>query len=254
MTGPSSGPPPGPVVKDTMRQPLPKRFYKAVSVEARDGHYAVLLDGRPVRTPKKALLQVPTLALAEALRMEWAAQETEINPTRMPLTRLVNTAIDGVSGLEEKVAAEIVQYAGSDLLCYRATGPAALSTRQDAAWDPILAWAQSWIGCGHFHVTSSIIHVAQSADILDGLSRRLAGRDAYALSALHVITTLTGSAMLAVAHAEGAISLDQAWRAAHIDEDFQIEQWGADFEAEHRRAVRWRDMQAASQLLTLSAA
>ncbi len=249
MTEPSDPPIPG-IIKDTMRQPLPKRFYKEVTAEPRNGAFAVLLDDRPVRTPKKAFLQVVTLQLAEAMAVEWAAQESEINPARMPLTRLVNTAIDGVTGREAEVAAEIVQYAGTDLLCYRAAGPAALVERQAKAWDPIITWAEKSIG-GRFILAEGIVHVTQPSATLDKLAAKLSGKNAFALSALHVMTTLTGSALLALAAAEGVVPVDAAWAAAHIDEDYQIEKWGTDFEAEHRRAVRWRDMEAASMLLGL---
>ncbi len=249
MTEPSDPPIPG-VIKDTMRQPLAKRFYKAATAEARNGAFAVLLDGRPVRTPKKAFLQVATLPLAKAMAAEWARQETEINPARMPLTRLVNTAIDGVTGRAAEVAAEVVQYAGTDLLCYRAAGPAALVARQAKSWDPIIAWAEKWIG-RRLILTEGVVHVTQPPTTLERFAEKLNGRNAFELSALHVMTTLTGSALLALAHAEGLLTVRATWTAAHIDEDYQIEKWGTDFEAEHRRATRWRDMEAAGRLLAL---
>ena len=249
MTEPSDPPIPG-VIKDTMRQPLAKRFYKAATAEARNGAFAVLLDGRPVRTPKKAFLQVATLPLAKAMAAEWARQETEINPARMPLTRLVNTAIDGVTGRAAEVAAEVVQYAGTDLLCYRAAGPAALVARQAKSWDPIIAWAEKWIG-RRLILTEGVVHVTQPPTTLERFAEKLNGRNAFELSALHVMTTLTGSALLALAHAEGLLTVRATWTAAHIDEEYQIEKWGTDFEAEHRRATRWRDMEAAGQLLAL---
>lgn len=249
MTEPSDPPIPG-VIKDTMRQPLAKRFYKAATAEARNGGFAVLLDGRPVRTPKKAFLQVANLPLAEAMAAEWARQETEINPARMPLTRLVNTAIDGVTGRAAEVAAEVVQYAGTDLLCYRAAGPAALVARQAKSWDPIIAWAEKWIG-RRLILTEGVVHVTQPPTTLERFAEKLNGRNAFELSALHVMTTLTGSALLALAHAEGLLTVRATWTAAHIDEDYQIEKWGTDFEAEHRRATRWRDMEAAGRLLAL---
>lgn len=249
MTEPSDPPIPG-VIKDTMRQPLAKRFYKAATAEARNGAFAVLLDGRPVRTPKKAFLQVATLPLAKAMAAEWARQETEINPARMPLTRLVNTAIDGVTGRAAEVAAEVVQYAGTDLLCYRAAGPAALVARQAKSWDPIIAWAEKWIG-RRLILTEGVVHVTQPPTTLEKFAEKLNGRNAFELSALHVMTTLTGSALLALAHAEGLLTVRATWTAAHIDEDYQIEKWGTDFEAEHRRATRWRDMEAAGRLLAL---
>lgn len=247
MTEPADPPIPG-VIKDTMRAALPKRFYKTATAAPRDGAFAVLLDGRPVRTPKKAFLQVATLALAEAMAEEWRAQETEIVPARMPLTRLVNTAIDAVTGREAEVAAEIVQYAGTDLLCYRAAGPAALVERQAKAWDPVIAWAERWIG-GRFLLAEGIVHVTQPPATLAKLASKLVDKNAFELSALHVMTTLTGSTLLALAHAEGVLAVDAAWASAHIDEDYQIEKWGTDVEAEHRRAVRWRDMEAAGRVL-----
>lgn len=249
MSEPTDQAVPG-VIKDTMRQPLPKRFYKTAVAGPIEGGFTVLLDGRAVRTPKKARLVVSSLALAEAMAAEWAAQETEIVPARMPITRLVNTALDAVTGREAQVSAEIVQYAGTDLLCYRANGPAALVERQAKAWDPVLAWAEKWTG-GRFILAEGIVHVTQPPETLTKLAAKLSDKRALELSALHVMTTLTGSALLALAHADGLLSVEAAWAAAHIDEDYQIEHWGTDFEAEHRRAVRWRDMEAAATVLRM---
>lgn len=233
--------------------PLPKRFYSDAAVGSRDGGWAILLDGRPVRTPAKKLLLVPVELLATTLAAEWQAQVTQIDPSTMPLTRLVNSALDGVTGREAEVAAEVVTYAGGDLLLYRADGPAALVAQQAAVWDPIIAWVEQWAG-GRFILGEGIMPVTQPQGTLGKIAANIAGIAALPLAALNVMTTLTGSALLALAHAHGAVNLTEAWVAAHVDEDYQIAKWGTDTEAEVRRANRWRDMQAASRLWQLSAA
>jgi chaperone required for assembly of F1-ATPase len=239
-------------VQDSQRAtPLPQRFYKEAAVAARDGHFAILLDGRPVRTPAKKPLQVPSEILGLALAGEWRAQVTVIDPATMPLTRLVNSALDGVTGREAEVVAEIVKYAGSDLLFYRAEAPKALVERQAGAWDPVITWAERWAG-GHFILAHGIMPVTQPQATLENIATKIARLPALPLSALNVMTTLTGSALLALAHAYGRLTVNQAWDAAHIDEDHQSAQWGTDIEAELRRANRWREMQAASLLWSLS--
>ena len=233
--------------------PLPKRFYAAVTIDGPDATvaaYRILLDGKAMRTPAKALLAVPTRALAEAIAAEWEAQGRHINPATMPLTRLVNSAIDGVRGREAAVREDIVTYTASDLLCYRAAAPELLARRQAELWDPILAWSREELGAP-FVVAEGIMPVAQPEAAKAALARGLAGYGAFALTALHVITTLTGSALLALAHARGRLSVEEAWAAAHVDEDWQIGRWGEDAEAAARRRRRWSEMQAASRLLTL---
>jgi chaperone required for assembly of F1-ATPase len=229
---------------------LPKRFYKDVTVGGSDGDYTILLDGRPVRTPAKRSLAVPTKALADAIAAEWAAQGERIDPNSMPLSKLAITAIDGVANHAGDVAAEIVKFAGSDLLCYRAEAPEALTVLQASAWDPILAWARTELGA-HFHLAKGVIPVVQPDEALEKIAAAVARFDAMALTALHVLTTLLGSALLALAHAKGRISADEAWIAGHVDEDWQISQWGIDFEAAERRAARLREFEAASRFLTL---
>ena len=236
--------------KQSKRPSLPKRFYRAVTVSAGPEGARILLDGKPIRTPAKRELALPTAALAEAVAAEWEAQGTHIDPGTMPLTRLVNLALDGVAGREAEVRADIAKYAANDLLCYRAEAPAELVRRQAEAWDPILAWARSELDL-QLTTAQGIVPVTQPEASIDTIAAALAGRDAYALAALHVITTLTGSAVLALAHGTGQLSAEAAWGAAHIDEDWQISQWGADREAEARRASRWAEMQAASRLLAL---
>ncbi len=237
--------------KNAMRPAKARRFYKSVGVTApADGArgHAVVLDGRPVKTPKKRALSVPSPAFAQAIAAEWARQETHINPAAMPLTRIANTAIDAVADMMADVAADIVQFAGSDLLCYRAEGPQPLVARQAAAWDQVLDWARIELGA-RFVLAQGIVPVEQPAPSLDKVSNALAGYDAFQMTGLHVITTLTGSALLALAHARGVLSREAVWEAAHVDEDWQIEQWGADVEAQERRAVRWTEFEAASKVL-----
>jgi chaperone required for assembly of F1-ATPase len=235
-------------------RPLPKRFYKAVRVAEppAGGEYRILLDGRPARTPRRAELALPTPALAEAVAAEWEAQGDHIDPASMPLTRLANSALEGVRGREAEVRADICRFAGGDLLCYRADGPRDLVQRQQAAWDPILSWGGDALGA-RFAVVEGIMPAAQPEEGGAAVTTALAGYDAFALTALHVMTTLTGSALLALAHARGRLSAEAAWDAAHVDEDWQIGRWGWDAEAKARRERRWREMQAASRLLALLA-
>jgi chaperone required for assembly of F1-ATPase len=228
----------------------PKRFYRAVSVDGAAPAFHVLLDGKPIRTPAKRELTLPAKALAQAVAAEWEAQGERIDPAAMPLTRLVNSALDGVAEREAEVRAEIAKYAGSDLLCYRANGPSELVRRQAVAWDPILAWASETLGA-HLATAQGIVPVAQPEAATTAIESALARLDPLALAAHHVMTTLTGSALLALAHGRGRLTAEDAWAAAHVDEDWQISQWGEDAEANARRQRGWTDMQAASRLLRL---
>jgi chaperone required for assembly of F1-ATPase len=226
-------------------KPMPKRFYTAATVGERDGRYTVLLDGRVLKTSGKRELAVEVRTLAEAIAAEWAAQTDTIDPTTMPFTRLVNTAIDAVAARAGDVAADVVKYAGSDLLYYRASHPQALIDLQAKHWDPVLAWAEAKIG-GRFILAEGVMHVAQAPTTLERIAEVVAPFDALRLTALHVMTTLMGSALLALAVAKRRLTADEAWAAAHVDEDWQISQWGEDVDASARRAARWRDMRAAS--------
>jgi chaperone required for assembly of F1-ATPase len=170
----------------------------------------------------------------------------------MPLTRLANSTIDGVIARQAEVRAEIVKYAGSDLLCYRAEGPEELIRRQAETWDPVLAWARAALGAD-FNVSQGVMPAAQPDAATEAVARALQPHGPFALAAIHVMTTLMGSALLALAHAHGHLSAEAAWVAAHVDEDWQISQWGEDAEAKARRDRRWAEMQAASRLLELLA-
>jgi chaperone required for assembly of F1-ATPase len=230
---------------------LPKRFYKEVAVEDQgaDG-IALLLDGKPVRTPSKAPLVLPARGLAEAVAEEWRAQGERIDPETMPLTKLANSAIDGVRGREDAVIDDIMAHAGSDLLCYRADGPEGLIAAQSKHWDPVLAWAKSALKAP-LRLAEGIVHVAQPKSALQDIKRELEGLDAFRLAAVHVMTQLTGSALFALAVAHRRLTPEEAWKAAHVDEDWQISQWGEDAEAAARRANRWHDFEAAARLLKL---
>ncbi len=245
---PAGGGPRRPIT-DSLSKPLPKRFYDTVSVG--EGG-TVLLDGRPVRTPKKQLLSAPTAALAEAIAAEWRAQDKTVDPGTMPLTRFANTAIDAVAETLDAVAADITAYAGNDMLCYRAESPAELVKLQALHWDPVLAWAARVLDA-RFLTVCGIMPIAQPAAALAAFQQGLRPYEAFKLTGLHVITTLTGSALLALAHERGALGADATWAAAHVDEDYQIALWGEDYEAAERRKRRRAEFDAASMMLKLLA-
>ncbi len=241
---------PAEAIRAQGRRTLPKRFYKEVTVAEGEGGHEVRLDGRPLRTPAKAKLAVPSAALAAALAEEWAAQGVEIDPFTMPLTRLVNVALDGVARNPQEVKEEIVRYMGSDLLLYRAEGPEGLVARQATHWDPVLAWLDR-AHDARFFLAEGIRHVEQPADMVARVAALVGTDDPLSLAALSTLTALTGSAFLAVALANGVLDADAAWRAAHVDEDWTIERWGEDAEATARRAAREKEMRAAVRLLDL---
>jgi chaperone required for assembly of F1-ATPase len=227
-----------------MQKPLPKRFYSMVSTAQGEGGFSVLLDGRPVKTPAKNDLVAPTAQLAELLRDEWAAQVEVTDPRSMPVTRLLNTAIDGVAADPQPVFEDILRFSASDLLCYRAEGPVNLVARQQEQWDPILDWASDELGARYILI-EGVMPKEQPKEAVAAFASRLRQYDnPIALAALHTVTTLTGSALLALAFAEKRLSAEEAWRLAHLDEDWTSEHWGTDAEAEHRRALRLEDQAA----------
>lgn len=222
---------------------LPKRFYKEVSVTS-DG--AILLDGRPVKTPGKRPLLLPTPALAEAVAGEWRGQGSHIGPSTLLLTKLANTALDRVGPDRARIIAEIVEFAGSDLVCYRAETPPELVERQSRHWDQVIAWALKTLDAS-FLVTTGVMHRRQPGQALSAMQVHLSRLDPFTLTALHNMMTLTGSALLAAMVIEGDITAVYAWAAAHVDEDFQIEQWGADDEATQRRERRRGEFMACAR-------
>jgi chaperone required for assembly of F1-ATPase len=229
------------------RPALRQRFYQHAGTASGADSHAVQLDGKAVHTPARRPLAAPSLPLAQALAAEWDAQRDKIDPATMPLTRLVNSIIDGVVPDPAPVADEIVKYAGSDLICYRAGNPDSLVARQAKAWDPVLAWARDSLGA-RFILSEGIVHVAQPETALSAVRAALP-RDGWRLGALHVLTTLTGSALLALALEKGRLTPAELWSAAHVDEDFQTELWGQDEDAAERRQVREREMLAAATVL-----
>ncbi|CAH0341037.1 ATP12 family protein [Rhizobium sp. CECT 9324] len=231
-----------------MKRPLPKRFYTTVSISADGEGFAIHLDGKPVKTPAKNTLRLPTQEAAELVSAEWAAQDQVINPATMPITKLANTAIDAVSLNLSEVFDEIVRFAGSDLLCYRADSPQELVDRQANRWDPVLAWVAQ-AHQAHFILAEGVIHQEQPDQALQAYAAGLERyREAFRLSCLHVVTTLAGSSILALAFADGAFDLDTVWDLAHLDEDWTIEHWGSDEEADARRAARYSEIAAAASL------
>jgi chaperone required for assembly of F1-ATPase len=229
------------------RRTLRQRFYDKATTAAAEGGHAIRLDGKPVRTPAGRLLAAPTLALAEAIAAEWQAQEGVIDPAKMPLTRLANAIIDGVVDKAQPVADEVAKYLGSDLLLYRADAPAGLVRRQADHWDPILAWVREALGAD-FKLGQGVIHVVQPDAALTA-ARAAIPSDPWRLGAVHTATTLTGSALIALALARGAVSAEAAWEAAHVDEDWNMAQWGRDELAMQRRAFRLAEFQAAAMVL-----
>ncbi len=235
---------------------LPRRFYQEVGVAEAEGAFGPRLDGRAVRTPAKQALAVPTRALADAIAVEWREQGALIDPDTMPLTRLANSAIDGVAFHKEPTAAAIVKFAETDLVCYRASDPAQLVAEQAAAWDPVLAFARERFDA-RFVPVQGIIYVEQPesacAAVRDAVASVAAGPGGtLRIAALSTMTTLTGSVLIALAVAFDAMDVETAWAAAHVDEDYQMRAWGTDAEAVQRRERRWRDMAAAARLYALA--
>jgi chaperone required for assembly of F1-ATPase len=232
----------------SLRPKLREKFFTQATIgEAGEGGYPVLLDGKPVRTPGRRILAAPTRTLAEAIADEWQTLDKFIDPLQMPLTRLSNSIIDGVTGAEASVAAEVQKYLGTDLVFYRAAHPEGLVAKQGAHWDPVLAFARETLGA-RFMLAADIMHVTQPDHAIAAASEAIP-RDPWRLGAVHVVTTLTGSALIALAVASGAMTVDAAWTAAHVDEDWNMDFWGRDEVAMARRAFRLTEMQAAVRVL-----
>ena len=227
---------------------LRRRFYEDVAVRDDPAGFAVVLDGRPIRTPARRALAAPRRQLADAIAAEWRAQAGFIDPAGMPMTRLANAIIDGVAAAQDEVAGEIVKYLGSDLVCYRASTPEGLVARQSQHWDPIVAWANASLGAA-FATVRGITHVRQPDEAVARAGAAIP-RDPWRLGAVHTATTLTGSALIALALARGDIGLEASWTAAHVDEDWNMEFWGRDELGLKRRAYRLAEMTAAAHVLT----
>ena len=234
-------------VRRGTRTPQRKRFYASAAVAETDGGFSITLDGRPIKTPSGKTVIAPKREIAEAIAAEWQAQQEIIDPLTMPLTRFANSVVEAVADRVDAVADDIAKYLGSDLLFYRAGHPEGLVAREAAHWDPIVFWAAETLGA-HFMLAEGIVHVRQPDS---GIAAARAGfpDDPWSIAALHVVTTVTGSALLALALKHGVREPDQIWTAAHVDEDWNIEKWGIDDEVAARRAARLVDFQAATRIL-----
>jgi chaperone required for assembly of F1-ATPase len=227
-----------------------KRFYKDAAPRQSAGGWEILLDGRHVKTPARNMLILPTAALAEAVAAEWNGQGEKVEPRSMPFTSLANAAIDRVAPDKEAFAAALAQYGESDLLCYRADHPAALADRQAKLWDPLIAWGRRRFDVD-FEIVCGVIHKAQPDNTVRQLAQAVAARGVFELAALAPLVTIAGSLLIALALAEDAIGLEEAWSAAALDEQWQTEQWGEDAEAAAALAGRRADFEAGYQFLKL---
>ncbi|MEL6435861.1 MAG: ATP12 family protein [Pseudomonadota bacterium] len=222
--------------RQASKTPMPKRFYDAVGMVEAEGGFQIVLDGRAIKTPGRNVIVVPKEAAAQMLAAEFDAQGEFIDAKTMPIYRLLNTAIDGVATDIQAVAEDVIRYVGTDALCYRADAPDALVERQNEAWDPVLDWIASHVG-SRFILAQGIMHVTQPKAAVAGFGVLVNQiKDPLVLAALHSMTTLTGSAVLGYAVIADELTADEAWTAAHVDEDFNMEQWGEDAEATALRA------------------
>ncbi|MBD1204591.1 MAG: ATPase [Rhodobacteraceae bacterium] len=227
-----------------------KRFWQAAQAEPCEGGFTVRLDGRGVKTPAKAPLVVPTLAMAQAIAAEWEAQQGAVRPETMPVTRAANSALDKVVPQRAEVVALLAAYGGSDLLCYRAAGPEALAERQAAGWDPLLDWAAESFGA-RLAVTRGVMPVAQDPAGLARLEAEVAGLSVFRLAGFHDLVAISGSLVLALAVIRGRLGAEEAWHLSRIDEAWQVEQWGEDEEAAAAEVVRRVAFDAASRFYAL---
>ncbi|MEO0679340.1 MAG: ATP12 family protein [Pseudomonadota bacterium] len=234
-----------------MKTPL-RRFWTAAEARESDAGFAVALDGRPLRTPLGAPFAAPCRAAAEAAAAEWSAQGETPDPRTMPVTRAINTGLDRAGREFEPIAALLTEYAGSDLLCYRAPGPGSLIARQSAAWDPALDWAAEAFGA-RLICAEGVMHVDQPPEALAALGAAVRARTPFQLVALHDLVALSGSLVLGLAVAEGRLTAEAAWTASRIDEDFQTERWGEDAEAAAAAQIKRDDFFFARRFLDLLA-
>lgn len=226
-----------------------RKFYQSVDVEAADTGHVVTLDGRTVKTPAKGLLVLPTKALADAVAAEWDAQGEKILPETMPQTRMASTALDRVRPRHGDVVAEVAAFGGTDLLCYRAEEPADLVEQQNRVWNPYLEWAKTELAAS-LNVTSGILPVAQDSDALERLRERVAGHDAFELTALHGFTNGLGSLVLALAYMDGFSPLEAVWQASILDAVHQEKKWGLDEEVAEKRAFQHADLMATAEFIS----
>ena len=238
-------------IKEQAKPKYAKRFYQSVEVTDEAGGFLIRLDGRVLKTPMKAKLQIPTRKLADAIASEWQDQIEFINPHKMLLTKFTNTSIDRVVPRRSEIIAEITEYAGNDLLCYRVESPQELAREQDQAYRPVLDWLHKTHGAS-LQVTNAITHAQQLPEDLQKIEAVLEEKSAYDLTAIHIMTSLTGSAVLAIAVEAGFITADAAFTAANIEEDWNISHWGQDNEAKMLRQDRQQQFRAVARFLDLS--
>jgi chaperone required for assembly of F1-ATPase len=232
-----------------VRQALPKRFYKSADIIVIDGNFAISLDGRTALTPGRKPLALPTRTGAEVIAAEWQAQADVIDPARMHATRITNTAIDSLAGRMAEVQADIAGYGASDLICYRAGEPEGLVSAQNEAWTPVVNWAADAIGA-HMLLAEGVMHQAQPEAALLAIKTAVADENQpIRLAALHVLTTLSGSCLIALMVRAGALSPEEGFAAAMVDEDWNAKLWGRDAEAEARQTRRREEFMAAAGLL-----
>ena len=234
-------------VRRTMRSPQRKRFYTRTDIAEAGGGFAITLDGKPIRTPSGRVVTVPAREIADAIAAEWQAQNETIDPLTMPLTRFANSVLEAVVDRADLVADDVAKYLQSDLLFYRAGHPEALVALEAKHWDPVLFWAADTLGA-HFILAEGIMNVGQPETAV-AAARAALPSDPWSIAAMHVVTTLTGSALLALALKHGVLGPEQVWAAAHVDEDWNAEQWGVDEEVTARRAARQVDFDAATRIL-----
>jgi chaperone required for assembly of F1-ATPase len=227
-----------------------RRVYQRAEPVERAGGRGIALDGKLIKTPGKRELIVPNAALASAIAEEWNVQQGEVRPTTMPMTRLATTTIDRVAPHREAIIRQTANYAGTDLVCYRASGPAALATRQQAVWQPLIDWAVLRYDAP-LTITAGVIPRSQSATSLRALAAAVAKLDDFSLTALHVATAACGSLVIALALLEGRLDAEEAFATSQLDESFQIEAWGEDTEQTERRCALAAEIEAASRLLSL---
>jgi chaperone required for assembly of F1-ATPase len=227
-----------------------KRFWKLAETVPVGDNWAILIDGRPVKTPGKSDLVVPTRALGEAIADEWNAVEGDIDPRAMPLTGIANAAIEHVSTDPAAFAAGLARYAETDLACYRTDSPTGLAERQRYEWDRLLAWARRRFDVD-FLTTCGIVHVAQPDPTVRRLAHAVASLDAFQLAGISPLVTIGGSLVAALGVLEGASTPEEAWEAVTVDDRWQLEQWGSDAEAEAALDNRHRDFVTAARFLRL---
>ena len=229
------------------RAPQRKRVYAEAGVTEADGGFSITLDGKPIKTPSGRTIVIPEREIADAVAAEWQAQKEVIDPLSMPLTRFANSVVEAVVDRVQLVRDDVAKYLQSDLLFYRAGHPEVLVARESKYWDPVLFWAAETFGA-HFILAEGVVHVRQPDQAVEA-ARAALPQNPWSVAAIHVVTTLTGSALLALALAHGRLDADAVWAAAHVDEDFNAEQWGQDEEVMSRRAAREADFRAAVRIL-----